>query len=60
MSKIYSSDIFQPVSVLTFHLKDSTVSITDKCGGAISFSAQLTPEVVGTLQDIERNYFKEL
>jgi hypothetical protein len=59
MSKEFSQEIFEPVSILSIYLKDSNVTITDRHGGTINFSVQHTPEVLGTLQDIEKSISEE-
>ena len=57
MRIIHSQEIFEPISVLTIKLKDSNITITDRHGGTINFSVQHTPEILGTLQDIEKKCY---
>lgn len=57
----HSQKIVDPNSVqLHIMLKGGAVSITDKDGMTVKFSAQLTPEVLGVLQEIEKKYYRSL
>ena len=46
--------------VLKIVLENATVNITDKEGHNVAFSAQLVPEVLGTLLDVEKIYYRGL
>ena len=57
----HSQRITDPDSVmLHIVLEGATVSITDKKGRIVQFSAQLVPEVLATLLDVEKIYYKGL
>ena len=52
---LHSQNITDPGGVqLHITLEDAMVSITDKDGSVIKFSAQLVPETIATFQDIEK------
>jgi len=57
----HSQRITDPDGVmLNIVLEGATVSITDKEGRKVKFSAQLVPEVLGTLLDVEKIYYRGL
>ena len=57
----HSQEITTPDGVqIHITLTDSTVNITDKQGRTVQFSAQLVPEVLGTLLDVEKIYYRGL
>lgn len=53
-------DIFEPVSVLSFNLKGSSIRVTDRDGRRLHFSVHLMPEIIGTLHDIESEYHRNI
>jgi len=57
----HSQEITTPDGVqLLITLTDAAVTFTDSQGGKAKFSAQLVPEVLGTLQDVEKKYYRGL
>ncbi len=58
---LHSQNIFDPDGVkIHIGLKDSSVSITDKEGNNVKFSAYLVPEVRATLLDVESAFSRRL
>jgi hypothetical protein len=58
---LHSQNICDPDGVkIHIGLEGSTVSVTDSKKSKVEFSAQLIPEVQGTLQDIEKKYYRGL
>jgi len=41
-------------------LEDAMVSIADKDGSVIKFSAQLVPEAIATFHDVEKTFWRRL
>ena len=57
----HSQEITTPDGVqIHITLEDAMVSITDKDGSFIKFSAQLVPEVIATFHDVEKKFFRGL
>ncbi len=55
---LHSQNICDPDGVkIHIALEGATVSITDKEGSKVEFSAHLVPEVLGTLLDVEKKFW---
>jgi len=53
-------EILEPIAALSLNRKGANIRVTDRYGTRLHFSVYLTSEIIGALQEIEREFYRSV